>query len=107
MIVEYRAYTLNTGTVPLFLKLFEEKGVIIQKRILGNFIGMFRQDFGNPNQVIHLWGYSDLLDRERRRTECASDPDFKAYVKEARDFIAEQEVRLLIPTASTPDLSQL
>ena len=30
MIIDYRAYTLKTGTVPLFLKLFDEEGRDVQ-----------------------------------------------------------------------------
>ena len=107
MIVDYRAYTLKTGTVPKFLDLFESTGLPIQKRILGNFIAMFRQEFGNPNQVIHLWGYKNVSERERRRAECAADPGFQACVKEARELILQQDVRLLIPTTSSPDLSKI
>ena len=88
MIVDLRTYTLKTGTVPKFLELFENIGLPIQKRILGNFIAMFRQEFGNPNQVIHLWGFENLTERERRRAECAADLDFQAYVKNAREYIA-------------------
>ena len=107
MFIDYRAYTLKTGTVPLFLKLFDAEGRDVLKRILGNFIGMFRQEVGNPNQVIHMWGYKSLDERQRRRAECAADPDFQAYVKKAREFIVAQDVRILAPEAGTPDLSKL
>ena len=101
MIVDYRAYTLKTGTVPKFLNLFETIGLPIQQRILGNFIAMFQQEFGNPNEVIHLWGYKDSSDRDIRRAKCSKDPDFQNYVKEAREYILKQDIRLLKPTSSS------
>ena len=107
MFIDCRIYTLKTGTVPLFLKLFDEEGCDVQKRILGNFIGMFRQEIGNTNQIIHMWGYESLDERQRRRAECAADPEFQAYVKKAREYIVEQDVRILVPEAGTPDLSKL
>tara|TARA_Y100000590_G_scaffold469748_1_gene659508 strand:+ start:2516 stop:2842 length:327 start_codon:yes stop_codon:yes gene_type:complete len=107
MIVDYRAYVLQTGSVGDFLNLFETTGLPIQKKILGNFIAMFRQEFGNPNEIIHLWGYENVADRELRRAKCAADPDFQAYVKEARKYIVSQNVRLLVPTPSTPSLMNL
>ncbi len=107
MFIDYRAYTLKPGTVPLFLKLFAEEGRDVQKRILGNFIGMFREEVGNTNRIIHLWGYESLDERQRRRAECAADPDFQDYVKKAREFIVEQDVRIIVPEAGTPDLSKL
>jgi len=54
-----------------------------------------------------MWGYESLDERQRRRAECAADPDFQAYVKKAREFIVAQDVRILAPEAGTPDLSKL
>ncbi|HEY4542170.1 MAG TPA: NIPSNAP family protein, partial [Noviherbaspirillum sp.] len=31
------------------------------------------------NQVVHLWGYKSLADREQRRAELDADPDWIAY----------------------------
>ena len=107
MIIDYRAYTFRPGTVPAFLDLFENEGMAVQQRILGNFIGMFRHETGPLNQVIHMWGYDNVAERERRRAECAADPGFQAYVKKARDMILEQDVRIIVPAAFSPDLSGL
>ena len=57
MIIDYRAYTFKPGTIPTFYKMFENEGLEPQKRILGNFIGMFRTDVGNvPSEVLQDYG---------------------------------------------------
>ena len=67
MIVDYRAYTFKPGTVPAFYDMFEKEGLEPQQRILGDFIGMYRTEVGNVNEVIHMWGYENALERDRRR----------------------------------------
>tara|TARA_B100001559_G_C16320776_1_gene538674 strand:- start:388 stop:732 length:345 start_codon:yes stop_codon:yes gene_type:complete len=104
LIVDCRTYTLNVGTVPKFLELFENTGLPIQKKILGNFLAMFKHEFGNINEVIHLWGYENFEEREARRAQCAKDENFINYVKEARQYIIKQEVKLLKPTQTSPIL---
>ncbi len=106
MIIDCRIYTFKPGTVPQFIALFEADGMTVQKRILGNFIGMYRHETGPINQIIHMWGYDSVAERERRRGECAADPEFLAYAKKARELIVEQDVRIIIPTAGSPDHSK-
>jgi hypothetical protein len=103
MIIDYRAYTFRPGGVPTFLTMFEAEGMEVQKRILGNFIGMYRHETGPVNQVIHMWGYDNVAERERRRAELAADRGFQAYVKKARELIVEQDVRILVPAPFSPD----
>jgi len=104
LIVDFRTYTLSVGSVPKFLDLFENIGLPIQKEILGNFLAMFKHEFGNTNEIIHMWGYESFQDREKRRLDCAKNEKFIEYVKEARQYIIKQEVKLLIPTPSSPIL---
>jgi len=41
MIIDYRAYTLHSGTVSAFMELFENEGLEPQVRICGNFLGLY------------------------------------------------------------------
>ncbi|MBM3505027.1 MAG: NIPSNAP family protein [Alphaproteobacteria bacterium] len=102
MIIDYRAYTFRVGTVPTFLKMFEQEGMAIQQRVLGHFVGMFRTEVGNVNEVIHMWAYDNVSERERRRAELAKTPEFDAYVRKARELITSQDVRLLVPAPFSP-----
>ena len=74
MIVEERCYTLKPGTVQVYYRDYDPRGLEIQKRILGNLIGYFHTEIGELNQIVHLWGYDSLAERERRRALLAADP---------------------------------
>jgi hypothetical protein len=65
MIVEERCNTLKPGTVHLYYQDYNPRGLRIQTRILGNLIGYFHTEIGELNQVVHLWGYGSLAERER------------------------------------------
>jgi NIPSNAP len=54
MIVEERCYTLKPGTVPLYYRDYDPRGLKIQTRILGCLIGYFHTEIGELNQVVHL-----------------------------------------------------
>jgi NIPSNAP len=102
LIVEERIYTLQVGRVAPFLKYYEEKGLPIQRRILGNLVGYFVTDIGPLNQVVHLWGYADITDRARRRAELAADPAWAEYLTNQPPVIVSQETRILVPAPFSP-----
>jgi len=99
MYVEERIYTLHPGKLAPFLKVYEEKGSEIQKKILGNRIGWFFTDIGDLNVVVHLWAYESLDDRDRRRAELMKDAVFQDYLAAATPFIAKMENRIMKPAS--------
>ena len=104
MVVDYRAYTFKPGTAALFLDLFERVGLPVQNRILGPqaFIGIYRTEIGNVNEVIHMWRYADAQERAAKRALLYKDPEFMDYVTKVRDWITHQDVRLLVPADCNP-----
>jgi hypothetical protein len=98
MIVEERVYTLHPGKLPAFLKVYEEQGLAVQRRILGGLIGHYVSEIGTLNQVVHLWAYESLDDRERRRALLMLDAGFKAYLAAALSLIQTMENRILKPS---------
>lgn len=68
MIVEQRTYDFNPGTIPKFMKLYENTGSRdLQARILDNLLGYYVSEIGPLNQTVHLWGFASLDDRTARR----------------------------------------
>jgi hypothetical protein len=102
MIVEERIYTLNVGTAPEYLKLYEQEGMAIQRPILGRLVGYFSTDVGPLNEVVHLWAYEDYADRSRRRAQLLAEPGWRAYVAKIRPFVQTQQSKILIPAAFSP-----
>ena len=97
MVVEERIYTLQPATANAYLKAYEAEGMAIQKRILGRMVGYYQTEFGELNQVIHLWAYEDLNERAARRAALFADEGWLAYVAKVRPYILKQENKLLVP----------
>jgi NIPSNAP len=102
MIVEERCYTLKPGTDHLYYQDYNPRGLRIQTRILGNLIGYFHTEIGELNQVVHLWGYDSLAERERRRALLAADVEWQEYLKQSPDIIVEMKTRILVPAPFSP-----
>jgi NIPSNAP protein len=102
MIVEERCYTLKPGTVQLYYRDYDPRGLKIQTRILGGLIGYFHTEIGELNQVVHLWGYESLAEREGRRALLAADPEWQDYLKNSPDIIVKMESRILVPAPFSP-----
>lgn len=101
MIVEQRTYTMKPLRAPEFLALYERLALPLQRKYLGNLIGFFVTEVGPLNQVVHLWGFASLAERERRRADMEGDPQWAVYRKALRelDAIESQESKLLRPVA--------
>lgn len=102
MIVEMRTYTLKPGSAAAYLKTYEEKGLEVHRRILGNLIGYFSTEIGNINQVVHLWGYDSFEDRQRRRAELVKNSEWQAFLELALPYFVNQEIKLLTGTRFSP-----
>ncbi|MBV8953518.1 MAG: NIPSNAP family protein [Solirubrobacterales bacterium] len=100
MIVEMREYTLHSGTVPEYLKLYEHEGLAIQREILGHMVGYYRTEVGSAvNEVVHLWAYDSFEDRQQRRARLAADPGWQSYVRKIRPMLVEQRNRIMYPAS--------
>ena len=104
MIVEQRTYNLHPTRLPKWVKLYEEYGLPVQLKHLGQLIGFFTSEIGTLNQVVHIWQYEDMADRQRRRAAMAEDPAWHEFMRRNEDLgaLQYQENKILIPTAFSP-----
>jgi hypothetical protein len=100
VIADVRIYTTQVGRLPEFVALYEEKAWPLQLKYLGNCLGWYTTVEGELNTVVHIWGYQDQADRERRRNAMAADPAWGAYLKEIADrgILLRMENRITRPT---------
>lgn len=100
MIVDLRIYTTVPNRLAEFVALYEQKAWPLQLKYLENCLGWYTTVEGTLNTVVHLWGYQDQADRERRRNAMAADPAWQAYLKEAgeRGLLVKMENRIVRPT---------
>jgi hypothetical protein len=102
MIVEMRTYIFHPGAAPKFFRIYQQKGLAVQTRILGNLIGYFTTEIGLLNQTVHLWGYESLDDRQRRRAALMADETWRTFLEEILPLLASQESKILLPTEFSP-----
>ncbi|MFT8674339.1 MAG: NIPSNAP family protein [Acetobacter sp.] len=97
MIYEIRTYQLKTGTVPAYVKAVSEEGIGIQKDYLGTLVGYFFSEIGPLNQIVHIWAYKDLADRDARRAALGDDPRWVAFLPKIQCLIETMENKIMKP----------
>ncbi len=104
MYVDHRTYTFKPLKMAKWLALYEEYGLPVQTKYLGNLIGFFQTEVGTLNQVVHLWGFDDLGERQRRRAEMAKDPGWHEFMRrnEELDAFQHQENKIIVPVRFSP-----
>lgn len=104
MIVEQRTYRVKAGAVRHYLRTYEhEGGLELQKKYLGRLVGYFSTEIGPLNEIVHLWAYDDLNDREQRRAALSADPKWQEYAPKIFQYIETQESKILKPAPFSPN----
>jgi hypothetical protein len=102
MYYEIRTYKIRTGAVPAYLKLVEEEGIALQKHHLGELVGYFFSEIGPLNQIVHMWAYTSLDDREARRQRLAEDPAWQAFSPKIQALLETMESKIMKPAVFSP-----
>jgi hypothetical protein len=102
MFYEVRTYRLGNGAVPAYLEAVEQEGIAIQKEHLGQLVGYFFSEIGPINEIVHIWAYASLDDRERRRAALAADPRWRMFLPKIRDLIVAAENKIMKPAPFSP-----
>lgn len=98
MIHELRTYTLHPGKVPAYLDLAAKVGRPVRGDDYGINHGYWVSEFGQLNQIWHLWSYESLDARERLRGELARNERWRTeYVPNVRKLLIRQDIRFLNP----------
>lgn len=105
-LVDHRIYTIALRKMPEFLEVFDRLAMPVLLKTLGTPLGFYTSFVGPQNQFVHLWGYDDMADYERRSRERDAHPDFPAYLSASGHLIVSQETRL-IRRADLPSVRQL
>ena len=94
-LIDHRTYTIALRKMPEFLSVFQTMAMPVLLQTLGHPQVFYTSLVGPQNQFIHLWGYDDLADYERRCHARDNHPDFPAYLQASAHLITAQETRLI------------
>ena len=100
MIIDHRTYAVKPGRLYDYLKLYEAEAYPLQLKHLGRNVGWYvSNDIGPLSQVVHMWAYDSLADREARRNALAADPAWGAFLAKAMPLLDSMENKILRPTS--------
>jgi hypothetical protein len=102
MIVEQRDYHVITGKLNEVVRLYETEGIDLQKRYLGELLGVFTTDIGALSTFTSMWGYASYAEREERRAQLQADEQWKDFLARLQPLLHTQQNRILIPTSFSP-----
>ncbi len=98
MINELRIYTLKAGMAPEVAKNSGTVARDIRGDNYGKLEGYWLTEIGPLNQVVHLWSYESLNDRQRLRAELQKNKRWtEEYLPLIRPHLLRQDIRLLNP----------
>ena len=97
MIYEVRTYTLKAGAgaVAKFEQAFAE-GYEVRKNY-SPMIGLWHTEIGPLNQVVHIWPYEDLAQRQAIRAKANADPSGKWPPHGVNELELEQDSWIMNP----------
>ena len=99
MIYEIRTYQVKPGSVPEVEKRFGEAYEYRKK--YSPLTAFLHTEIGPLNQIIHIWPYADLADRDRIRVEAAKDPNWPPKIQE---FILHMQSEVMVPFPFVPEV---
>lgn len=103
MILDHRTYTVKHGEMAAYLERYERMALPVQLQHLGSLVGFYVSDIGPLNQVVHIWAYDSLEDRERRRAAMQADPRWHDFTRVNAGTFTHQEIKILKPANFSPE----
>jgi hypothetical protein len=98
MIYELRTYQLAFGGLAEYLEV--AKTMIIPALAEHGLkpVGFWYSEIGTLNEVVHLWAYADLNERQRGWGAWAKDPRRANVAAKLRGVVVHQSNKIMSPT---------
>ncbi len=98
MIYEIRTYEVKPRTVPEVEKRFGE--AYKQPGEKAPLVGSFHTEIGQLNEIVHIWAFADLDERDRVQRELRENANWPPKLEE---FIVHAESEIVRPFPFLPD----
>ena len=92
MIYEMRTYDIKPRSLPEVEKRFGE--AYEQRKKYSELAAFWHTEIGPLNQIIHVWGYKDMEERNKIREAAVKD---KVWPPKIAEFIQSQKSEIMIP----------
>ena len=102
MIYELRTYSLVMGAVPEYLEVAKTKLLPVMAEHGLKTLAFWSTETGPLNEVLHLWAYEDLNERQTKWRAWGRDPRRSELVPKLRQLIVAQSNKILSPADFSP-----
>src|SRR5437660_9202796 len=99
MIYEIRTYRIAPRSLAEVEKRFGEAYEYRKK--YSELFAFWHTEIGPLHEIVHVWPYKDLAERERIRSEAAKDPKWNPGIQE---FIREMRSEIVVPFKFVPEV---
>ena len=99
-IYELRNYFVKPGMIRDWVGNFSDIMPVREK--YSKICGLFTTEFGNPNEVCHLWAYRDFNARVAARGGVAQDPAWKEFLGKSAAMLEEMHSMIMLPASHSP-----
>jgi len=100
-VYELRSYRAKPGgAVRQWLEIFT--GALKHREKYSKIVGLWQTEFGQPNEVSHMWAYPDLNARAKARGDAAKDPGWAEFLGKSGSFLDEMQSTIMLPAPHSP-----
>lgn len=103
MIYEVRTYQLKPRRVAEFIDVFGK--AYTKREKLSKLSAFFYTDIGPLNQVIHIWPYQDMAEREKKRARSVRDKKY-AWPPKVGHFAEHMKSEIYLPAPFSPTMAK-
>jgi hypothetical protein len=93
MIFEFRTYDMKPGSIAEVEKRYGEQ-YLAKRKAYSELFAFWHTEIGPLNQIIHVWPYKDMEERDRIRSQAVKD---KAWPPAIGEFIVAQRSEIFVP----------
>lgn len=99
-IYELRHYQAQTGRAAEFINHF--KDIMPVRRKYSDPVCLWQGEAPFPNNVLHMWSYSSMQERDEVRDKAGADPEWRKFLGIAPTLLSNMESIILVPTNYSP-----
>ena len=98
MIYEIRTYQIAPGSLAEVEKRFGE--AYQSRKKYSELTAFLHTEVGPLNEIVHIWHYKDLADRDRVRADAAKEANWPPKIQE---FIRQMRSEIVVPFSFIPE----
>jgi NIPSNAP len=99
-VYELRTYRTKAGAVRQWADHMVKALPVREK--YSKIVCLWMTEAPQPNEVCHIWAYSDLNQRAQVRAEAPKDPGWASFLKETAPLLEEMHSAIIMPAPHSP-----